>query len=151
MREPIRRTAGLTLVEVIVALAVLGVGIAAMAALQSGALSNTVVAREITQATRLAQNEVAWQRETAIEIGSTECKTNRDPVTGVQQLPAGFTSCAVVIEPCVLESNAIVCDAAITPAAYRVTVTLEGNGARSFEHSVFYTGVYVSGSAGEAE
>lgn len=140
----------LTLVEVLIAIAILGIGIAAAAALQSGALQYSVVAREITQATRLAQNEVAWQRETAIEIGNTACKTTEDPVDPtLQVLPAGFTSCTVDIEPCTLASKAITCGSSVVPAAYRVTVTIAGDGARDFSHSTLYTGIYVSGTAGE--
>lgn len=142
---------GLTLVEVLISLVILGIGIAAAASLQAGSIRHSVVARELTQATRLAQNEVAWQRETLVAIDQTECKTNRDPESGNLILPSGFTSCSVSIEPCTLEANSIVCGEEVVPAAYRITVTLQGLGARNFVHSVLHTGFYVSGAAGGSE
>ena len=137
-------TAGLTLVEVLVAISVLSIGILALAQLQTVALQNTARAEAINRTTRLGRGELEWQRQTALEPGSDLCSA---------LVPEDFTGCSVDIVPCVLVfeedgSGRLVCNPAVAPSTYRVTVTADGPRGETFSLSTLWTGIWISGGTG---
>ena len=72
MRKP---SEGLTLIEVLVALAVLGIGIVSLVQLQGTALQYTANAEGIRTVTQVAESELEWRRRTSER--STTCVTFR--------------------------------------------------------------------------
>src|SRR5690554_1261671 len=61
-----RRLQGLTLVEVLIALTILGVGLVAAAQLQAASLRFTSQAELMKTSTQLAAGEVEWRRQTEL-------------------------------------------------------------------------------------
>ena len=141
------RSAGLTLVEVLVAIVVLAVGVLALAQLQAASLRNTALADAINQTTRLVRGELEWQRQTAVSPDVTDCEV------ALGGLPAGFSDCSVEILPCALAfteggGGQLVCAEDAAPSTYRVTVTAIGPRGQELTLQTLYTGLFVSGAAG---
>lgn len=102
---------GLTLVEVIIAIAVLAIGILAALALQSNALRASSTARAIQEVTKIADAELVVRRQGGTGTG---CLT---------AAPAGYT-CTLVVQPCQVVSGAFSCGSG--SAAQLLTLTVAG-------------------------
>jgi len=81
--------AGLSLVEVLIALAILAIGIVALANLQASSLQYTSRAEELRTVTQIAEAELEWRRQTLIRPDRVACEST---------VPAGF-DCNVDIVP----------------------------------------------------
>lgn len=136
---------GLSLVEVLVAIAILAVGVLALAQFQAASLRNTALAEAISVTTRQVRGELEWQRQTAIDPFQDDCT--------LEDLPPGFTSCTVTILPCAYVfddagGGDLVCDAGASPSTYRVDVTAVGPRGQELTLRTLYTGIFVAGAAG---
>jgi len=137
------RNAGLTLVEVLVALMVLAIGVAAAAQLQAASLRYSSQAEQLKIATQVAEAEVEWRRQTEVMTG-----TGLDCATIV---PDGF-SCEVDVVPCnaVAGTSALTCSLGlVSPIAYKVAVKAAGPRTEPFVLSTVTTGMYVTGLLGD--
>lgn len=113
---------GLSLVEVLIALAVLAIGIVALANLQASSLRFTSTAEELRTVTQIAEAELEWRRQTEIQPLSTDCEST---------VPNGF-ECTVAIVPVGALGN----DISVTVTSRNADITL----------SAFTTGQrYISG------
>jgi len=144
-RQRWNRDQGLTLIEVLIAIAILAVGIMAMAQFQAASLRNTAAAESINRTTRLVRGELEWQRQTALEPATLECSS---------LVPADFESCEVLVEPCSLAfaedgSSTFECGDGISPSSYRVTVTANGPRGQHLTLDTLWTGIFISGTAGQ--
>lgn len=144
-RKPNR--AGLSLIEVLIAIAILGVGILALAQLQTASLRNSALAESINRATRLARGELEWQRQTALDPGEIDCSA---------LVPDDFGECRVDVLPCSLEfasggGASLVCGASVSPSTYRVTVSVEGPRGQDIVLSTLWTGTFIAGGAGAVQ
>jgi len=106
-------TAGLTLVEVVLAVGILAFVLLTVAALQGSSLQVTAETAATRASVRLAENEIELQRLSP----SSTCTTT---------MPEGF-SCTVDVLPCTQAAGAIACTAATDPSsatssAVRVTI-----------------------------
>jgi len=145
---------GVTLVEVMIALAVLSVGILATVGFQVSTLDTNRRAQTINQLTRLAATEMEVRRQTAV----SSAEVNAGPLPCATQVPAGFAqeNCTVEIVGCgvLIAENAseFVCGTGelgnVLPfATYSLTVTAAGRG-QSVSLESLYSGFYVSGMLG---
>lgn len=137
-----RTNAGLTLLEVIVAIGVLVIGVFAAVQFQMTSIRATGDSEVMQQLTRIAQAEIEWRRQTAIDLGSHECQTFR---------PEGYVSCEVTMTPCVMlpGQNTFTCNPSVlSPIAYQVRVEVEGPRDLTFGLESYYTGIYVAGATG---
>ena len=133
---------GLTLVEVIVGIAIFAIGILGAAQLQVGALGASNAAAAVKEVTHVVTAEQEWRRQTSLELGTSTCQST---------YPPHFSQCKVQIDPCVMLTgqNSFTCGpAAVSPIAYRVTVTATGARNKTMTLTSTYTGIYVAGSAG---
>lgn len=125
-----RRSDGLTLVEVLVALLVLAVGVIAAATMQTTALRTTNSGNVSQELTKLAEAEIQMQRQLTTPTAGNACLSGSK---------TGY-SCRITIVPCqyVTASNNIAC-AASTPAAnriaYQTTVIVTGPNTDTFSLS----------------
>ena len=133
---------GLTVLEVVIAIAVLAMGILAAVTFQASTLHTNRDAQVINQLTRLASTEMELRRQTLVEnTGTFPCIT---------AVPAGLAQedCTVEIVPCgiIIAENAseFACGAGLNFATYRLTVTAQGQG-HSVELRSLFGGFYVSG------
>lgn len=134
---------GLTVVEVLIALVVLAIGVIAAAQLQASSLLFSSQAEAIKQVTRVAEAELQWRRQTALDLGDTDCQSF---------VPPEFSECRVEILPCVMPagSSTFTCSSrAISPVAYQITVQVTGRHQQSFSLRSIHTGIYVAGATGE--
>jgi len=139
---------GLTLIEVLIAVAVLAIGILATVAFQTATLNTNRQAQTINQLTRLATTEMEIRRQTLVEeAGTSTCLT---------AVPNGFAQgdCVVEIVPCtiVVAENAsdFACDAGGEFATFRLVVEASGRG-QSVRLQSLFGGFYVSGSLSGGE
>ncbi len=127
-----RLARGLTLVEVVVAVAILAIGVLAVFALQGNALRGTRSATIAQEMSNLAQSELQLQREFARHVSS--------PVWG-ETCRSGIAidvfGCTVDVLPCELSGNSIVCrTSSVSDAVARqVDVTISGPGNQSVKVS----------------
>ena len=113
---------GLSLVEVLIALAVLAIGIVALANLQASSLQFTSRAEELRTVTQIAEAELEWRRQTRIRPERTDCESI---------IPPGY-DCSVEIVPIGALGN----DITVTVTSRNADITL----------SAFTTGQrYISG------
>lgn len=144
------KLSGLTLVEVLIAVAVLGVGILALAQLQVFSLQNSGRAGVLRTVTQIAEAELEWQRQLrfadveSFEVLGEDCSTFR---------PAGF-GCELDIVGCSPVGDGVTCAAGLSnPIAYQITVrAFSDSRPVEFEQSVTTTGQrYIAGvrSSGE--
>lgn len=146
MKKPLgfARQQGLTLIEVLVAVAILAIGIFAMAQFQAASLRSTATAESINRTTRLVRGELEWQRQTALEPAALTCSS---------LVPDDFGSCEVLVEPCSLDfaedgSATYECGDHVSPSSYRVTVSAAGPRGQSLSLDTLWTGIFISGTAG---
>ncbi len=114
-----RRSNGLTLLELLIALAVLSVGIVAGAAMQTTALRTTNRATVLQQGVKIATAELEMQRQLATPANKTTCLSGAS---------AGYT-CEAVVVPRSVSGTALTCASTVptgSRVAYRVTVTISG-------------------------
>jgi len=137
-----RSSQGLTLLELVVAIAVLLIGIFAAIQFQVVATNASSTSEVVQQLTRLAQAEIEWRRQTTIDLGTHECQTFR---------PAGYPVCTVTLDPCVILAgqNVFTCNPSVlSPIAYRVAVHAEGPRDQTIDVVAYHTGIYVAGATG---
>ena len=137
---------GLTIVEILVALAVLAAAVMGAASLQGTALRANSQAEILNQLARAASGEVEWRRQTAIvpsSVGTSDCEST---------MPASIAACEVVVTPCALppgESRFICTNTVVSPIAYELVVRLSSGRGQRFELRSVNTGLYfVSGTGG---
>ncbi len=139
------RIGGLTLIEVLIALVVLGVGVAAAAQMQAASLRFSRQAEHIKTATQVAEAEVEWRRQTELEVGeSLDCASF---------IPDGY-SCVVQVDPCnaVGEQLELTCATGlVSPVAYKIIVGVTPPNGSQFVLSTVTTGTYVTGVVGTGE
>ena len=113
-----RNRAGLSLLEVLLAVVIMSVGVLAASALQASAVLGTAKAENMQTVTSLAESEVFFRRQIrptsgnglACEGGSLEDYT-----------------CNVTVTPCSINGAAFTCNNNVTdPAAYQIAVTVVG-------------------------
>ena len=122
-----REREGLTIVEALIAIVVLGVGIVSLVQLQATALRSTALAEQIRTVTQVAEAELEWRRHTALD--SVDCVSFR---------PEWISDCSVATSR--LGTN-----------AFLVTVYVAGREAE-VELSTFRTGqLYVGGLVSDME
>jgi prepilin-type N-terminal cleavage/methylation domain-containing protein len=96
---------GLTLIEVLIALAVLAIGVIAASSLQASGLRHTVTARTIQEVTNTARTEMELQRQ-LVRTNNGEL-TNQTCATTA--LPTGVTCTLVRVTPCRIASGILTC------------------------------------------
>jgi prepilin-type N-terminal cleavage/methylation domain-containing protein len=116
------RRIGLTLVEVLIAIAILAIGILAALGLQSSALAASRQARIVQELTKIAEAELSIRRTMVSDPNDVTC---------VAQIAPGFT-CGIIVTPCVVAvGGSFTCATGTTgPVAHRLTVTATGPGSR---------------------
>lgn len=117
-----RHQAGLTVLEVVIALSILAVGVLAAAGLQASALRASRTAQSLQHINAAAQSQVnAWR---GLKLTHTSPSTSTCTVDGLD--------CQVTVRPCAATSGGLVCDLSSVPqpVAHSVTVTV-GNAERS--------------------
>jgi type IV pilus modification protein PilV len=108
-----KQNKGLTLIEVMIAIMVIAVGVIAAAGLQATALKNTAKAQAINEVTKIAENELAYQR--SFDPDDLNCQTS---------IPSGY-SCTTSLTGCAMQAGALTCNEAIAaPIAFQVGVTV---------------------------
>lgn len=151
------RNTGLTVLEVIVAIAVMAIGVLAAAQLQATSLRNSAHAQALNEVTRMVRAELELQRHTATIISDLEEGEVAEPVPTVTfdcmtAKPAGITSCVVEVEPCTIAlvgSATLICGSGVlSPPAYRISVDVEGRRGVALSVSTLATGNYIAGAAG---
>ena len=152
-----RHDDGLTLIEVVVAVAIMAIGVLGAAQLQATALRNTAYAQALNEVTRMARAEVELQRHTATVISDLEEGEVAEPVPTVtfdcvSERSPGIKSCVVEVEPCtiaLLPAATLICGSGVlSPPAYRVIVDVEGRRDVTLTVSTLATGNYIAGAAG---
>lgn len=110
--------AGLSLIEVLIAVSLLSVGVLGAAALQSSALQGTAKAESLQTITSIAEGEIYYRRQirpTASSNNNCEAGT-----------PSGY-SCTVDTTACTISASAFTCSDSVSfPDAYKVDVTVTG-------------------------
>ena len=137
------RNAGLTVVEVLVALVILAVGVAGAVQLQAVALRMSSQAESIKTSTQVAEGEIEWRRQTEIVTGAA--------MPCASYVPDGY-ACDVTIEPCnaVGANLTLTCEAGLaSPVAYRITVEVQSPRTQAYSLSTVTTGSYVAGVVGD--
>jgi prepilin-type N-terminal cleavage/methylation domain-containing protein len=110
---------GFTLIEVIVAMAVISIGVLAVTGLQHRSLELAGSSRAAQQLLAFTETELALQKQRA-SSGATADGCLSKP------LPTG-TTCAVIWTPCTLSARVLTCSALATdPVAVHVQVTTTG-------------------------
>lgn len=145
------RSYGLTLIEVLIAIAVLAVGILGVAQLQGATLRSTALAQALNETTRAVRGELEWQRQTAVApVDGGTCET----------VPDSFESCTVEVVACAYVVDVdtgvatFACEPDVTvttPSTYRVTVSAVGPRGQDLALSALWTGNFVDGAAGAIE
>lgn len=146
---------GLTLIEVIIAIAMLAAGVLVALAFQASTLRTNTNATIINQMIRVATTEMELRRQIEPTPDVTPCFTD---------LPPGFAdpddeddqvrACSVLFEPCTFDivaeggpaSYRLNCDPPVPLATYRVTVFVEGPRGEQFELQSLTPAYYIQGS-----
>ncbi len=124
-----KTSAGLTLIEVMIAMAVLSIGVLAAASLQTTSLSASSKARIIQEVTNTARTEMERQRQ-FVRTGTGPAPASPSCLSTA---PTGYT-CTVTVVPCRIVSNALSCGPGNgTVLADQVTVRVVGPQASSVE------------------
>ncbi|MDR9391681.1 MAG: hypothetical protein RI554_06590 [Trueperaceae bacterium] len=134
-----RRTGGLSLLEVLLAIAVIGIGVLTLTRVHTGALQASLQAERIAETTRLVRNELEWQRHAALQPTSTDCLTD---------LPDVVSDCRVDIAPCTFDADAgtLTCGGGTAPNAYRIAVTATRADGATQSLSALWTGNVLTGT-----
>jgi Tfp pilus assembly protein PilV len=135
-----RGTAGLTLIEILVAFTLLAVGAAALSAWQLSALKVAMAAKKQQQLNALVDAELRYR--TLVPSHEPHCLTLSDAQFSAQSgaaFPTAQLSCRVTVEACQLDAFALLCQPAsgAVPGIQRVTVqaAFEGEAAPALELS----------------
>jgi len=141
---------GFGLIEVVIALAVLAIGVLAMAQLQVRALSFTSNAESMRTLTRVAEAEISWQQLNSLAgkaselscagSGCNECESD---------MPAGVT-CRFDVVPCgVVDVNDVAtftCGMGVSsPQAYEIRLDIADQRGNAASFNTIATGRYVAG------
>jgi len=113
-----QRAAGLTLVEVLVAILVLAVGVIGAMAVQGTSIRASRVAKEVQELNAMARSELdVWRAR-------LESSVYDGPQSG--NCLAGSDGCSVEIRPCALDGATLRCDqgTVVSPVAQAVTVSV---------------------------
>ena len=107
---------GLTLLEVVIAVAVLAVGVLAAAMLQASSLRATRAAQDLQGINLVARSQIdSWRgsRLTQTTVETFDCST-------------GSLTCEVVVRPCATAGGGLTCTLAtvVDPSAHAVIVTV---------------------------
>lgn len=128
-----RRGDGLTLVEVVVAIAILAIGVLAVFALQGSALRGTRTATIAQELSNLVQSELQLQREFSRHVNA--------PVWG-ESCRSGIVrddvyTCTVDVLPCEMAGSDLRCRAASVSdaVARQIDVTITGPGNQALKAS----------------
>jgi prepilin-type N-terminal cleavage/methylation domain-containing protein len=119
-----KSSAGLTLLEVLVAIVVLAVGVLMAAAMQTSALRASNDARAIQGVTKIAEAEIELRRQidlTTTAGKATTCKT---------AVQTGYT-CQVEVRPCQLSGTALSCTGVSSASADADQAVVTVTGPRS--------------------
>lgn len=113
------RTVGLSLIEVIIAVAVVAVAAFAAFMVQANSIRSSARAQTIQRVTKLAESEMEINRQVVSAAGSNQICQNT--------MPRGY-SCNLTIKYCNLSSNALSCSLSgvSTPVARLVDVQITG-------------------------
>lgn len=144
------RVEGFGLLEVLIALAVLGIGILAYTQLQARAVLFTSQAEGLRTLTRVAEAEIAWQQLNA--VGTYASFTFDDDAANPYLYPCdsdlpGNVSCSFEVFPCgVNAAGAFSCSRSTTNAqAYEIVVYAEDNRDNELTLRSISTGQYIAG------
>lgn len=120
-----KAVAGLTLLEVLIALVVLAVGVLMAAAMQTSALRASGDAAALQGVTRVAENEIAFRRQIGYGDATTDTGADRGPAC-LTAPPEGY-ECRVDMRYCALLGAALSCSVGAAPRdADQITVTVGG-------------------------
>lgn len=115
-----RSDAGLTLIEVLIAIVILAVGVLAAAAMQTTALRASSDARAIQDVTEFAKREIELRRQ--FDLSSTAGKSKAEDCPD----PTGYT-CTVEVRACQLSGTALSCAGGTSNlVADQIAVTVTG-------------------------
>lgn len=115
-----KKSKGLTLIEVLIAIVVLAVGVLAAAAMQTTALRASSDAKAIQGVTEFAEREIELRRQFDLSTPAGKSTT----CTSVTPMPTGYT-CGVVVSACQLSGSSLACAGTGTDAD-RIVVTVTG-------------------------
>lgn len=108
---------GFSLIEILVAVAVMSIGILALVALQTNAMKFNAQSRAKQDLLGVTQAELALQKNLDHSTGTPSC---------VAPVPSGY-SCTVVRVPCELSGSALSCQASVSdPVGYHIIVKTQG-------------------------
>lgn len=122
MRNSSRFADGLTLVEVVIAVAILAVGVLAAFAMQASALQATRTATITQDLSNIAASEIELQRAFVRTVASPATLPCR---TAFEQ---PMYACSVTVLPCTYISGTLTCvnQNVVGPSARQITVTVTG-------------------------
>lgn len=114
-----KASAGLTLLELLVAIVVLAIGVLAAASMQTSALSASNRSRIAQEVTNTARTEAERQRQ-FVRFGTAPAPPS--PVC-LSSVPSGYT-CTVTVAPCRIVSGALTCMTTATGPVVADQVTI---------------------------
>lgn len=115
---------GITLVEIMIAVAIIAIIVLVIAGMQGTALRANTQAQRLQTATSLAEGELELQRQQVLTVRSAApCAIEGTGLAGF----AGY-SCKVSVYPCSYESQTLSCqvNGVSNPVAYQVIVEVTG-------------------------
>ena len=115
MRSSARGSAGMTLIEVVIAVAILAVGVLAAAGMQASSLRANRAAQDIQRVNALARSQLdAWRGSVFSQTAPTTVDCGN-----------GELSCQIQVRPCTLAGAELVCTlgSVAAPVAHALTVT----------------------------
>lgn len=153
-KRNVRDIVGFGLVEVLIAVAILAIGILATALMQGRSLQFSSSAESLRSLTRIADGEVSWQQLNAIgtyaafpnplNVGDGD-SSNDFLYACASDVGVGNT-CSFEVVQCGVVGGAFQCSRTITdPQAYEIAVTVGDNRDNSVTLRSISTGTYVAG------
>src|SRR5690606_19467506 len=111
-----RQASGLTLLEVVIAVAVLAIGVLAAAGLQASSLRANRVAQDLQRLDAMASSRLAEWRGIGLS----------PPVSQTHDCSHDGITCAVVVTPCLAVSGGLNCEltSVADPVAHAISVTV---------------------------
>lgn len=136
------RNHGISLLEILIAVAILGVGILALFILQARSLQYGAKAEQLTSVLEIARAEMEWRVKTSIPSVTAGAPCNTRP---------GDSGCTVTIVGCNVVSGSFTCGVLLeSPIAYQVTVAATGFRGDTATLTTVSTGYdYIAGSPGD--
>ena len=141
---------GFGLIEVVVALAVLAIGVLAMAQLQVRALSFTSNAESMRTLTRVAEAEISWQQLNSLAGKASELSCVGNGCNECESdMPPGVT-CRFDVVPCGVVDAAgtptFTCGVGVSsPQAYEIRLDISDQRGNEASFNTIATGRYVAG------